>query len=163
VTDFKPLFTWRSAIVESDLHPTVRHIALTLSLHMNERGGSCFPSLETQAQESGRDVATVKRALSKLEEAGYLKRIRPQVMGRGHRTEYEALVPEGAQDAPVSEERGAGDRESGASDSENWRTDAPLGLQGVHQEDVEPASLEDPENRKAHAAAFSQWHERQGT
>jgi hypothetical protein len=71
MSHLRPLFTWRSAIVESDLPPTARHVALTLALHMNERGGSCFPSQATLASETGLHPRTVKRSLQAGWSAGW--------------------------------------------------------------------------------------------
>lgn len=86
-----PLFTWRSAIAESDLSMAEKCVAYTLSLHMNERGGSCFPSLDTLHRESGASLATVKRALGTLEEKGFLARERSP--GGKTSTRYTALIP----------------------------------------------------------------------
>ena len=49
-----------------------RHLALTVSLHMNERGGSAFPSLGTLSDETGLDRRTVMRTLKVLRRSGYL-------------------------------------------------------------------------------------------
>jgi hypothetical protein len=59
-TEVHPLFAWRDLIQKSDLPPTARHVALNLSTHMNLNGGSCFPSLETQASETGLHKSTAK-------------------------------------------------------------------------------------------------------
>lgn len=102
---------------------------MTLSLHMNERGGSCFPSIETVAKESGLHAATVKRALNRLEEDGWLKRDRKGKGGRGRVTTYTALLPpELAQLAPdwppvESAGNGAGSAETGAGSTRNRRTE----------------------------------------
>ncbi|MBK9181452.1 MAG: helix-turn-helix domain-containing protein [Acidimicrobiales bacterium] len=69
------LFTWRSAVVESDLASTTRHVALTLSLHMSERGDSCWPSVRTLARETGLDERTVRGHLHVLLEGGWLERV----------------------------------------------------------------------------------------
>ena len=98
-----PLFSWRSAICDSDLSSTQRHVALTLSLHMNERGGSCFPSVATLMDETGLAERTVREALKALSKAGWLvKKERSTGSGRQTSNEYQALVPEGegAGDAP---------------------------------------------------------------
>lgn len=91
-----PLFTWRSAICDSDLSPTQRHVALTLSLHMNERGGSCFPTHDQLKDETGLGRSTVITALKALEDAGWLNR-QPgggrRKGGNGQATEYAATVP----------------------------------------------------------------------
>jgi hypothetical protein len=73
--ELAPLFTWRSAITESGLKPVTRHVALTLSLHMNERGGSCWPSLATLAAETGLAVKTVREHMAALARTGWLERI----------------------------------------------------------------------------------------
>lgn len=69
-----PLFTWRSAIAapDSGLKPTQRHVALTLALHMNEKGGSAFPGARRLSDETGLAQGTVRRVLSELVEAGWL-------------------------------------------------------------------------------------------
>jgi hypothetical protein len=91
---FKPLYTWRSAIStpESGLTPTEHHVLLTLSLHMNELGASCFPSIETLVDETcGRSASTIREALGHADELGWLNRsVR---VGRGRSNEYEALNP----------------------------------------------------------------------
>jgi hypothetical protein len=89
----KPLFSWRSLICDSDLDATARHVALTLSLHTNERGESCFPSLDTLASETARSKSTVSEAIRRLEETEWVTVNRPARQGRGHRTEYALAIP----------------------------------------------------------------------
>lgn len=88
----KPLFSWRSAICESDLPSTSRLVALTLSLHMNERGGSCFPGVTTLANETGLSRQTVLTHLDTLEGRGWIVQANPGA-GRGHRYGWEAVFP----------------------------------------------------------------------
>jgi hypothetical protein len=89
-----PLFSWRGSICDSDLTPTQRHVALTLSLHMNERGGSCFPSIETLQHETGLSYDGTRRALRVLSDRGWLIRQMTHRGGdRGTRVEYVATVP----------------------------------------------------------------------
>lgn len=95
--ELSPLFTWRSAIVDSGLPPTSRHVALTLSLHMNERGGSCFPSLETLTEETGLSKASVVTHLKVLEDCGWLTKEKGggrRKDGRGISSTYTATIPE---------------------------------------------------------------------
>lgn len=90
-----PLFTWRSAICESDLSPVVRHVALTLSLYMNERGGSAHPGAARLANETGLHISTVRQALSTLVAGEWLALV-AQGGQRGERriaNAYEARVP----------------------------------------------------------------------
>lgn len=86
-----PLFSWRSAITDSGLSPTTRLVALVLSLHMNERGGSCYPSQATLARESGLHEDTVKDHLRQLREAGWLTAVPCQ----GKTTRYTGVLPTG--------------------------------------------------------------------
>ncbi len=118
-----PLFTWRSAVAESSLKPTLRHVALTLSLHMNERGGSAFPSLQTLANESGLHRATVCRALAELEALGWLSRTPGG--GRGRSTVYRATAPETVADGDRLPETVALRSETVALNARNSRTARP--------------------------------------
>lgn len=93
----RPLFTWRSAVVESDLSPTTRHVLLTLSLHMNERGGSCFPSTRLLARETGLSRRSVETHLGAAVEASWLDRQQREKRSDGRFTgyTYRAVVPHG--------------------------------------------------------------------
>lgn len=96
MTDFKPLFTWRSAITDSDLAPTTRLVALAMSLHMNERGGSCFPSAATTARETGLSISTVRDHRGILEDEGWLLCTERGGLAGEKRTasSYEATFPD---------------------------------------------------------------------
>lgn len=90
-----PLFTWRAAITESGLPPTTRHVLLTLSLHMSERGENAFPSVETLAHETGLSKRCVITQLQKGEDEGW---IRKTVFGytdrKWKRHRYIPMIPE---------------------------------------------------------------------
>ena len=89
-----PLFTWRSAIVTSDLTAHERLVALVLSLHMSERGNSCWPSIDTTAEEAGLSYQGTKKILRRLDQLGWIKRtIKRRGTGRGTRVFYEAVIP----------------------------------------------------------------------
>lgn len=63
---------------------------------MNERGGSCFPTQETLAKETGLGRSTVNRALKVLEVNGWLTRDSGggrKKGGNGFATTYTATVP----------------------------------------------------------------------
>ncbi len=94
----KPLFTWRSAIAESDLKPVTKHVALTLSLHMSERGDSCFPGKSLLSGETGLDVRTVDRSLKELGVKRWLEVVRGG--GRGRSNQYRAKIPRSFPRAP---------------------------------------------------------------
>jgi biotin operon repressor len=93
--DFSPLFTWRSAICESGLRPVARHVALTLSLHMNERGASCFPSIATLHRETGLSERAVQEALKTLRDEGWIlvKQGGSLAGGRRVANTYRAMFP----------------------------------------------------------------------
>lgn len=90
--ELSPLFTWRSAIADSDLRPTLRHVALTLSLHMNERGGSAYPSVGTLGRETGLSESTVRTSLRELEGGGWLD-ADVTAGGKGRTNRYRASIP----------------------------------------------------------------------
>src|SRR4051812_29224564 len=70
--EIKALFTWRSAICESDLPATTRHVALALSLYMSERGDSAHPGATRLARDTGLSERCVRSQLAKLAETGWL-------------------------------------------------------------------------------------------
>jgi hypothetical protein len=92
-TKLSPLFSWRGAICDSGLPPITRLVAFTLSLHMNERGGSCYPGIALLARESGLAESTVREHIHKLIDAGWLKRSGRVRGGRSVSPAYTACLP----------------------------------------------------------------------
>lgn len=72
MSTLKPLFTWRSAICDSGLSPTSRHVALALSLYMSERGDSAHPGATRLAHDTGLSERRVREHLGELVEGGWL-------------------------------------------------------------------------------------------
>lgn len=128
-------FAWQRAIVSegSSLSSTQRLVALSLALHMDAEGGSAFPSLETQAGETGLDRSTVRRALLALDALGWLKR-RPGG-GRGNPTSYRARFPAqtGARNPGFGRETGAQDLENRGTRSRKQGHGAPRGVHEMNQ------------------------------
>lgn len=118
-TTLSPLFTWRTAIASSvgpsdhallieakdGGEPSSRNvsglvqraIAHVLATHMNERGGSCFPSMETIATEACCSERVAQYAIRALEESGWLI-VRQGGSTRGNRrtsNTYRASFPAG--------------------------------------------------------------------
>lgn len=92
----RPLFTWRSAIASprGPKSPTTRLVLLTISLHMSERGDSCFPSTRTISEESGLSHRAVIEHIDVAEKAGWLGKRERKSNGKGwRRMEYVAQVP----------------------------------------------------------------------
>lgn len=137
----RPLFTWRSAVASEHgpKSPITRHVLLTLSLHMNEKGESCFPSIDTLTAETGLARRSVLEHLKVAAEDGWLgkRELKTPDKGKGwRRVEYFSVIPEavetallekrsarrappkrGAANAPATEDGGASDVDGGASDS----------------------------------------------
>lgn len=94
-TRILPLLTWRSALCDSDLEPTTRHVALTLSLYMNERGGSAFPGASRMARDTGLAVSTVRTHLAALVESSWLVLVEKGGVKGERKTanHYQATIP----------------------------------------------------------------------
>lgn len=91
-------FGWQRAVISAVGPPksATRHLLLTLALHMNADGSSCYPSLNLLAAETQLDRATVKRHLAIAENAGWIRRQRKQRSdGTWGATVYEPMFPEG--------------------------------------------------------------------
>lgn len=90
-----PLFTWRAALTGdgSPLSSMERLVGLVLSLHMSERGDSCFPGLDRLAREASVSKSTVAVALRELEAHGFLVRVR-SAGGSGKTSRYFTNLPE---------------------------------------------------------------------
>lgn len=69
-----PLSTWQRYVIHPDsgLNRRERLVALTLSMHMSVAGGSCFPSQETLAAETGMSRSMVYEALASMRDAGWI-------------------------------------------------------------------------------------------
>lgn len=89
------LAAWRAAVVTVDARPnvrvstsTVRHVGLTLSLHMDARGGSCYPGIPLLARETGYEGSAVSRAVAELRHHGLI-----EVTRTGRSNRYQAVLP----------------------------------------------------------------------
>ena len=93
----KPIFTWRSAVASKHgpENATTRHVLIFLSLHMSEKGDSCFPSTRLLAEETGLAQRTIVMQLAEAVRLGWIgKRERRMAEGRGwRRVEYFAQIP----------------------------------------------------------------------
>jgi len=103
-----PLLTWRASIASKDsqLPSTTRHVALTLSLHMAEKGDSCYPGTALLADETGLSELTVRNHLQILADRGWLTIKRPPHQGRGQYTQYIVTTPKRGQEVtPLEPEK----------------------------------------------------------
>jgi len=90
-----PLFNWQRIVVEhSELSSTELHVCLTLSLYMSALGDSCFPSVRRIASDTRLAESTVRRALNKAIEHGWITRKLHGYRGKAwRRSEYRATIP----------------------------------------------------------------------
>ena len=104
----RPIFSWRHAVLRSDLPPTTRHVLLTLSCHMNDAGESCFPSIATLVEETGLSNRSVIDHIRFAKEAGWLKVGLHGFGGQKWRShEYACAIPErGEEGSPASQKGG---------------------------------------------------------
>lgn len=127
--NWKPLFTWRAAIGQSDLPSTARLVAFAMGMYMSEMGVSAYPSAAELAQVTGLGISTVRQYRGMLEEEGWVICVRRGgVMpgGKHVASEYRAAIPPRAwAELEYTASRGqdleAKDPESGGSGSRSWR------------------------------------------
>jgi hypothetical protein len=90
------LFRWRS-LVASKHGPKsaiTRHVLLTLSIHMDTNGGSCFPSTKMIAEETALSERAICAHLSIASNNGWLKKMVHGLTGKKwKRNEYQAVIP----------------------------------------------------------------------
>ncbi len=91
-----PIVKWRNAVLGPDgpRSPTTRALLLALSHHMNEAGGSCFPSYALLARET----LLSKRAIVRHMNLAHAERWFERTAGMGYASgwknyEYQATVP----------------------------------------------------------------------
>lgn len=87
-------WSWRHAIALSDLPALTRHMLLTLSLKMDETGGSCYPPISELVTMTGLDKKTVLKHLDVAEQRGWLEISQHGFRGqKWKRNEYFAKWP----------------------------------------------------------------------
>lgn len=91
----KRLFSWRSAVMESNLSAPTKLVALALATYMSDRGDQCHPGPTRLARDTSLHVSTVKERLRELERAGWLTCTRRGGLKGDQRlaNEYVATVP----------------------------------------------------------------------
>ena len=90
----KRAWTWRHALLKSDLPATTRHVLLTISCFMNDVGGGCYPTQEQLAEATGLSDRAVRKHIDEAVEAGWLVKKEHGFRGQKWRNhEYEAAWP----------------------------------------------------------------------
>ena len=130
-------WTWRHAIIKSELPATTRHVLLTVSMHMNELGEGCYPTVEMLVEETGLSKRSVLTHLQAGIDAGWLVRLELGLRGRKwRRCEYRSRWPDRGE-AVVDDY--PGDDHPAGGDAADADRDASRGAE------AEPADREDKE------------------
>ncbi len=93
------LFGWRELVASKNGPESAitRHVLLTLSIHMNTNGGSCFPTTRSVAEQTGLSERTVCTHLKIASKEGWLKKMALGLTGKNwKRNEYQAVIPQKA-------------------------------------------------------------------
>ena len=94
-----PAQTWRRLVLDADLGPSAKTVALALSVFANGQG-EAWPSRATLAAGAGVSVRTVVRAIRDLERVGLVDVTRYR--GRTHTNRYRLVVPLKKRDTRVT-------------------------------------------------------------
>ena len=97
-------WSWRHAILKSELPATTRHVLLTLSCYMNDVGGGCYPTTLDLAAATGLSQRAVCTHILAAKSAGWLRVSEHGFRGQKWKNhQYEAAWPklEGAEPASV--------------------------------------------------------------
>lgn len=91
-------WTWRNAILSTNLQATTKHVLMVISTHMNDMGGGCYPSVKTISQLASLSERSVCTHIEIAAQAGWLAIEKHGFNGQGWaRHEYKALWPEGTE------------------------------------------------------------------
>ena len=131
----KPLFSWREAVLKSQLPAPAKHVLLTLSCYMNDLGESCFPSVETIARDTSMTKKTVIKHINTAQDWGFLQVGVHGFGGQRWRShEYTVSVPEGGVTATPAPEKG------GVNGSRRWCNSRQKVVYDVHPISTENSS-----------------------
>ena len=70
--EYRPFFSWRQAMMQSDLPGTTKLVAHTLAAHMNAAGEACYPSIKTIMAEASLSNRAVCTHLERLAADGWI-------------------------------------------------------------------------------------------
>ncbi|WP_146119641.1 helix-turn-helix domain-containing protein [Phyllobacterium phragmitis] len=88
-------WTWRHAIVGSDLPSTTRHVLLTISCFMNDVGEGCYPTTKQLAEATGLSERAICTHIQIACEAGWIRVSQHGFRGQKWRNnEYHAVWPD---------------------------------------------------------------------
>lgn len=89
-------YTWRQAIIRSELPATTRHVLLTLACHINDAGESAYPSIDLLAFETSLSRRAVISHLQAATALGWIRTSKHGFAGqKWARNEYDPRIPDG--------------------------------------------------------------------
>lgn len=89
------IWSWRQAILKSQLESTTKLVLLALSTYMNDHGCGCYPSQEQVAADTSLSTRSVITHIDKAVAAGFLIKEKRGLSGQSwDANEYRAAVPE---------------------------------------------------------------------
>lgn len=92
------LFSWRQAVLESELQATTKLVLLTLACHMNDAGESCFPSIQKLCKETSLSNRAVITHLQVAADLGWIEISKHGFAGQQWaRNEYRPSWPQGSE------------------------------------------------------------------
>lgn len=87
-------WSWRQAILRSEMQATTRHVLLTIACYMNDMGEGAYPSVEQLVSATGLSKRAVIEHIKRAADAGFLSVSQHGYRGqRWKRNEYKALWP----------------------------------------------------------------------
>ena len=91
----KQFFSWRSAVLDSDLQSSTKLVLLVISTYMNDHGGGAYPSQNTIVNKSSLSKRTVVDHIEIACNAGWLIKDTHGFSGQGwRRNEYKIAFPD---------------------------------------------------------------------
>lgn len=90
------VWSWRQAVLESDLEATTKLVLCVVSTFMNDHGGGCYPSQDTISKLCSLSERAVIKHLGISQSKGWLKAKKRAISGsKWAANEYEASSPGG--------------------------------------------------------------------
>lgn len=103
MVDASRAWSWRHAIIKSDLPATTRHVLLTISCFMNEVGGGCYPTTKDLSAATGLSERAICTHIASAAKAGWLGVSEHGFRGQKWKNhQYQAAWPEAEGTEPGS-------------------------------------------------------------
>ena len=87
------LFSWRNAVYKSDLSSSEKFTLITISMFMTSRGFNSFPSIKLLAEKTSLSERSIKRAVKKISETGFISIAKKRDGKDWNHNQYTATFP----------------------------------------------------------------------